>query len=60
MKTTMDYEAYGEHGVIKSGTVEYELCPGNEDEEVGNFMEAIVEQVGEDVFENEVCGVRGV
>ena len=56
MKST--YTAYGSNGeTVKSGTVTYEAGP-NDDETAMNFAEAVVQDVGEDRFENEVVGIR--
>lgn len=55
---TSTYTAYGENGkTIKAGTVSYEE-DDNPDKEVMNFGEAVVAEVGEEVFETEVYGIR--
>jgi hypothetical protein len=47
-----EYRAYGENDVtIKSGVV-------IADDNIYEVMEAIVQDVGEEKYENEVCGVE--
>lgn len=55
---TSTYTAYGKNGVtIKAGTVMYE-ADDNQNQEAMNFGEAVVAEVGEEVFDTEVYGIR--
>jgi len=55
---TDTYTAYGENNkTIKSGTVSYEACSTDE-ETAMNWGEAVVQDVGEELFEAEVVGIR--
>jgi len=59
MTLTDPYTAYGSgNKTIKKGTVTYEA--GETDEETAmNWGEAVVQDVGEELFEAEVIGIRG-
>ncbi len=56
MKST--YTAYGsDNTAIKKGVVSYNLGD-TDDETVNNFCEAVVQDVGEELFEEKVFGIK--
>jgi len=58
-RLTSRYVAYGEENkTIKKGSVTYESS-SDADEEVISFCEAVVDDVGHELYDSHVVGIRG-